>query len=197
MNQIKGFFIFTIILSISFCAKAQKGFDIIRKAEKSYENKNYSKTLKLLLNAENRDYGFCGNAWIEANHEINKLRAEVYINQGEYQLARSSLDSILYEFIGDNLDSIKIRTYQMEFGKESLIKIIDSSLLRVSIIESEIGDFYIIIPLLGLESKEIKLKVYPMKIFEVIVMHEESKRNIMWLESFRKTSNYRLIKGID
>lgn len=117
------------------------------------------------------NYGFCENAWLEANRAINLLRANIYIDKKEYQLARNYLDSISSEFVGDNLDSIRIRTFQMEYGKDSLSSMIDSSLLNT---KEECGEYYfcyIIIPLTN--GKTIRMTS---NLFDPNIMIESDER---------------------
>jgi len=181
------FFLFILALPIF----AQEGFKVIHKAEQKYENGQNKKALKLLSKAEKMNYGFCGNAWTDADRAINLLRAKIYIDQENYQLARNSLDSIGWEYKGDNLDSIRIRTYQLEYGKDSLSNVIDTSFTNTKI-ECEDYDCFVIMPLSNGEN--LKLKVNPMSNSDLIFIDDEKKKLELWIARFKESQNYKLIK---
>jgi len=191
MKNLKHILSLFLLLSLALPTFAQKGFKVINKAEIKYKNGQNKKALKLLSNAEKMNFGFCGNAWMDADRAINLLRAKIYIQQENYRLARNSLDSIGWAYKGDNLDSIRIRTYQMEFGKESLSKMIDSSLINTMVKCGEY-DCYVIIPLSN--GKEIKLKPNPMSNFDLIYLDDEKKKAEKWVFRFKDSDNYKLIK---
>lgn len=90
----KGRLIFFLFISLTLQSFAQEGFKVIRKAEHKYKNGKNEKALSILIKAENMNYGFCGNSWMDANRAINLLRAKIYIDKKDYQMARNSLDSI-------------------------------------------------------------------------------------------------------
>lgn len=188
LNHILSLFIF---LSLALPTFAQKGFKVIHKAEKKYDNRQNKKALKLLSKAEKMNYGFCGNAWMDADRAINLLRAKIYIDQENYQLARNSLDSIGWEYKGDNLDSIRIRTYQLEYGKDSLSNMIDTSFTNTKI---ECGDYdcFVIMPLSNGEN--LKLKVTPISNSDLIFIDDEKKKLEIWITRFKESQNYELIK---
>lgn len=189
MKNLKYIPIFLIFFSLTLKTFAQKGFDIISKAEVKYEHGKYKSALKLLSKAENMNYGFCGNAWMDADRAIYLLRAKIYINKKEYQLARNSLDSIGWEFNGDKFDSIRIRTYQMEYGKDSLSSMIDASLVNTKV---ECGEYscFIIIPLTN--GKALKLKNYLFN-FDLMIIEDEIKKTEVWVNWFKESENYKLI----
>ena len=190
MNDMKGILIFLVFFCLTLKTFAQEGFKVIYKAEVKYENGQHERALKLLTKAENMNYGFCGNAWMDANRAINLLRAKIYIDNKEYQMARNSLDSINWEYLEDNLDSIRIRTYQMEYGKDSLSSMIDASLVNTNV-ECGESDCYVIIPLTN--GKLIRMKFC---LFNSNLMYiaDASKKKEMWVTWFKETENYKLIK---
>lgn len=193
MKNIKYKLIFFLLFSLSLQCFAQKGFKVIYKAEKRFEKGQNKKALKLLTKAEKMDYGFCGNAWLEANRAINLLKARISIDQKEYQQARNCLDSIDWEFNGDNFDSIKIRTYQMEYGKDSLSSMIDSALLNTWIECYDEANGFAIIPLTN--GKTIKFKVNLMTIdLDWFYMDDKKKKAEIWVTKFNDSENYKLIK---
>ena len=191
MKNLKHILSLFLLQCLVLPAFAQKGFEVIKKAETKHLNGQHKKALKLLSKAEKMNFGFCGNAWMDADREINLLKAKIYIKQENYQFARNSLDSIGVEYRGDNLDSIRIRTYQMEFGKEFLSSVIDSSLNHSEVTCGEY-ECYVSIPLT--KGKEIKLKPNPMSNFELIYLNDEKQKSENWLLKFKDSENYKLIK---
>ncbi len=180
-----------ILFALAFPIYAQNGFKVIKKAEQKYKKGQSNKALKLLSKAEKMDYGFCGNAWMEAERSINLLKAEIYINKGEYQLARNSLDSIRWEYSVDNLDSIRIRTYQMQYGKDSLSNMIDTSFSNAKII-CDILNCNIIIPLSNNEFIKLYINRQSNKELYFIMLGGkiEDKK---WIKYFKNTENYKLL----
>ena len=190
MKNMKRILFYIVFLSLSLQIYAQKGCKMIRKAEHKYENGHNDRALKLLSKAENMNYGFCGNASMDANRTINLLKAKIYINKKEYQMARNSLDSIGWEHIGDNLDSIRIRTYQMEYGKDSLSNMIDSSLVNTKVDCREYECYSIITLTNGIV---LKLNVNSIN-NNLIYLAEEKKKVEIWVTWFKESENYKLIK---
>ena len=191
IKNIKSIFFLLVFFSLTLPSFAQKGYKVIRKAEKKHQYGQNDRALKLLSKAENMNYGFFGNAWLEANRAINLLRAKIYIDKKEYQLARNYLDSISSEFVGDNLDSIRIRTFQLEYGKDSLSSMIDSSLLNTKE-ECEASYFcYIIIPLTNGKTIRMTSNSFDPNI---MIESDERKKIEIWLAWFKGSENYKLIK---
>lgn len=170
---------------------AQNGFKVIKKAEAKFKRGNFKKALKLLSKAEDMNYGFCGNAWLDANHDINILRSKIYRQQGEYQLLRNSLDSIGFEYPNENYDSLRIRAYQLEFGKESFNKMMMAELDKARF-ESVIHDWYVVIALENGCDVRLKLKA---KNHIRFILGKEPKVGIeFWLKEFKKSENFKLIQ---
>ncbi|UII25823.1 hypothetical protein LVD15_21350 [Fulvivirga maritima] len=194
MKKLKILFFVLLLIELNVPTYAQKGFGVILKAGQKYEDGQYKKALKLLAKAERMDYGFCGNAWEGSERAINLLRTKIYINQENYQLARKCLNSIGLEYKGDNLDSIRIRTYQMEYGKDSLSNMIDLSFNNTKVVCRE-NDFFVIIPLTN--GEKIELKINPIFNFDLIHMDDENEKVAKWIGSFKESENYKLIQERD
>ncbi len=179
------------LLGASVFAHAQTGYEVIDKAEKLYERGRYTKALVLLKRAENMNYGFCGNAWMSAHRSIGLLRSSIYIEQGKYQRARNTLDSLLSLYPDDNGDSIRIVSYQLEYGKDTLSKYIDEGLENVRFHDVDFL-LFVEIPL----SNGIIIRLKP-QILEVSRLYTKNRNEQIpyWREEFKKSSNYKLIKG--
>lgn len=190
-NFILSFFFF---LNLAIPAYAQEGFNVIRKAETQFQKGNTEKALKLLLKAENMNYGSCGNASMDANRSINLLRAKIYIDQEKYQEARNSLDSIYVERQLDNLDSIRIRTLQLEFGKDYLSNSIDSCLVNVKI-ECGETDCYTILPFTN--GKIIRLKINLFRERKITAIWFETNKEEIWINWFKQSEYYAMLKERD
>jgi len=190
MKKLKTLLFFLSLLSFAVPSFAQKGFKVIDKAERKFEKGKNRRALKLLSKAEKMNYGFCGNAWIEAEIAIDLLRAKIYMDQKKYQLARNSLDSISWGFGGDCYDSIRIRSYQLEYGKDSLNSMIDTSLANATMHCNEY-DCFVSIPLTN--GNTIKLKEIPIS-FNNVINSEVEKQNLKkWIIHFKESENYKLI----
>jgi hypothetical protein len=170
---------------------AQEGFDLIRKAQKKYEHTKYKKALHLLDKAEHMDYGFCANAWGAANSSINLLRAKIYMEQQKFQLVRNSLDSIDWNYGTDNIDSIKIRSYQLEFGRTYLRNTIDSALLHAQI-DCNTYDCFLNLPLSN--GSTIRMKTNSELFLNLLYLKTDQQKVAFWLEHFRKSQSYQIIK---
>ena len=66
LSTMKVFLLSVIILFLATEGIAQEGYDIIRLAEKKIAKGKLDRAEKLLDWAAESDYGFCGNAWMEA-----------------------------------------------------------------------------------------------------------------------------------
>ena len=188
--------LFLLLSFLSFWASAQEGFKVIEKAEKKFERKHYRKTLLLLNQAEEMNYGFCGNAWMDANRSINLLRVRVHLAQKNYQLARNSLDSIAFEYRDDHFDSIIVRTYQLEIGVDSLSNMIDQSLKNTFFISEKL-DWFALIPLTnGVDTLRFKIKSDNLRFLFDTMNYEQNQERLykVWLDEFLTTDTYILIK---
>lgn len=166
----------------------QKGFKTIQKAETKYEKGKYLKALNLLNKTDHGDYGFCGNVWMGANYLANKLRCQIYIKLENYQMARNNLDSIIWYHQGQSVDSLKIRTYQLQYGAKKLAENIDTSLQNVSIICTDYS-CYAQIPILD-QPSFIKLKINSSLYFKLNKIKNNALKLQLWIEDFKKSKNY-------
>jgi len=193
----KPFYIYILLLIFIGTSKSvfsQRGYKVIKKAQNKIEFNDFSKAIKLLNKAEKMDYGFCGNAWLVAKQEIDSLRFVAFYNLKKYDLARRSLDSIISFSKRDDLDSLKVLTYQKEYGNEFLKKHIKESLSSSYVECDDIIDCYGIIPLKN--NKFIRFKI--IENMNLYFMEENSeKQNKMWIEEFKKSKMYTMIYKID
>ncbi len=187
MRHTISIIVFFVFFSLTLQVFSQEGFDVIRLAERKYEKGQLNGALKLLSKAEKMDYGFCGNAWFEADNAINSLRYKIYMDKKDYEMARNSL---YYLFPSNRVDSIIIRTYQMEYGKDSLSNMIDSSLVNTRI---ECGKYhcYAIVSLTN--GNVIRMRTR----FSLDNITNEKKKANIWVTWFKKSEIYRLVKGKD
>lgn len=78
----------------------------------------------------------------------------------------------------------------MEYGKDSLSSMIDSSLVNAKV-ECGDNDCYAIIPLTN--GKVIRMKFNPFKSYLMLIA-DESKKTELWVTWFKESGNYKLIK---
>ena len=118
---------FTIILFLSLISYSQS-YSLIEKAEKRIEKKEYSKALKLLKRAESADYGFCGNAKIEALFKITELRFQIFKETNDIDGMKMFLDNIdpFFEFT----NSYSIERLKLALSRYNKTDI-DNSILNV------------------------------------------------------------------
>ena len=72
----KNLILFFILTSPVHCFS--QSYNYIKKAERKINEKDYPSALKLLKKAQNADYGFCGNARVEALVSIDDLKLRIY-----------------------------------------------------------------------------------------------------------------------
>lgn len=89
----KKIHIILFLLSLPLQVLAQS-YNTIHRAEKAIEQKNYEKALRLLDRAEKQDYGFCGNASLEADRMITQLRYRAYKETGDKNGLKKLLNEI-------------------------------------------------------------------------------------------------------
>ena len=80
----------------------------------------------------------------------------------------------------------------MEYGKDSLSSMIDSSLANTKL-ECREHKCFVIIPLTN--GKTLKLQVNPMSNFDSFYLRDEKKKIEIWVPRFKESENYKLIKG--
>lgn len=119
----KNLFIILLLFIISDFSFGQKGFKKIREAEELIEKGAFKKAKRILNQASKMDYGFCGNAWVDANIEINKNKAIIYYKQKKYQKALKYISTNFRDF-----DELKMQILIAWQGKEKVKKEIDENI---------------------------------------------------------------------
>lgn len=114
---------------------SQNGFKVIQKAEKKIEQGNLDRANKLLNKADSMDYGFCGNAWMEARDLIALNRIKILESKGQYLQAANTLNQE-HLFYGSNLDSLKMTYFLKVIDKSKIKSEIDSCINRLYSIDS-------------------------------------------------------------
>lgn len=184
-------FIFLIICVIIYQnVYSQDPFKILDKAERVSNKGNYEKALKKIDRAERIVYCTCGLCGIELNRRANLLRYVIYNNLGEYQLSRQFLDSI--DFGNEQIDSLKVLSYQNEYGKEFLSSKIDSSLLHINMECDKYSCYYVNIPLTRSDVK-IRFKIGLMESSHYLIKNKEERVD-EWRKQFLKSAIYKMIK---
>jgi tetratricopeptide (TPR) repeat protein len=194
MITMKQILLLVFVVFLSKATFAQRDIYLkLDKAESQYQKRDYKKALRTLnkrTSIRNESGYWCGNAAFDYNRNVNLLKANIYIKQEEYEDARTALNSIYLS--NDNIDSIIIVTYQLEFGNDSLSKKFDSTLTNATI-KCEASECYVIIPL----SKENKMEFkMPLLRYSMILGKERTEEALlrMWIDEFRKSDNLELIK---
>jgi len=113
--------VFLIFLFSMGSLFAQDGFKLIYKAECQIEKGNLDKAMKLLIKADSMNYGFCGNAWIEARSSIALNKAKIMNAQGESLKAANLINNSSFMSSNQDVDSLKI-AYYLETIEKQLIK---------------------------------------------------------------------------
>ncbi len=189
MKQLKFILSFTILVCLLSYFK-QDGFKIIEDARFSYEQGKLDHALVLLEKAYSSYYGNCGNSYLEAFGKITDLKAKIYLDKREYQLVRTILDSS--NSYGGNLDSLRILSYKLEIGPDSLSRMIDSSLSNVVFESDELSYFnYAVIPLInGKDTIRIEAedgnRIHNLKFDET--------NTDQWITEFMLSKKYKMIK---
>ncbi|MBB4807790.1 hypothetical protein HNP38_003106 [Chryseobacterium defluvii] len=143
-------FIFLIFPVFIFGQKKYKysykeGYGFLAEAQKMIKEDKI-KSAKILINkAKRTNYGFCGNAWIDANSQITLLEVQVLNKENNYDQSLNILDSLdecSYGADCDTRDYLKIETLILKFGKEK-VKNAFKNVNKVSIINDyDYGESY-------------------------------------------------------
>lgn len=193
MKKLDFIFLFIISLCYIGCSNPSeyKEFDLVREAEKIHSQGNLEKALDLLDQAQYVDYGSCGNSYMEANSLITDSKCRIYIEKGQYKLAREILNSS--NSYGGTLDSLRIRSYQLEIGLDSLSNMIDSSLSKVTFEADNYSWTYAIIPLInGVDTIRIEATEDIDMLDQTIINNSNTDD---WIADFQVSINYKMIKG--
>ncbi|MDI9308815.1 MAG: hypothetical protein QM535_01270 [Limnohabitans sp.] len=104
-------------------------YSLLRKAEKKLEKKEYDKALRLLNRAEKADYGFCGNASIEALYKIDSLKLRLFKESKDLIGLQKFLDNINFEF-NERYSKERIFLALNFYKKEELKRLLIESILN-------------------------------------------------------------------
>ena len=136
------------------------------------------------------DYGFCGNAHMEAKMWIDSLRYTIHMKNGNYKLARASMDSIIWFGAREDIDSIKVRSYQYEYGAQYLKNNIKES-LNNAYVTCVSHDCYGIIPLKEIK-ESLKFKIYDSR-FYFQYGNNLNQGAEKWIDKFKASKAYKLL----
>ncbi len=181
-----------IVFAIFQTAFGQRGFKVINKAATKIDAKDYRKAIKLLDKAAKMDYGFCGTAYVEAVYNIYLLKFKAYYGLKKYHLARRNLDSITVFGEGCHyLDSLKLLTYQTEYGAEYLKNVIDASISDAYV---TCNDDYCFgnIPIIA-SDKVLRFRIYE-DYMDYVFTENQTERNELWKNQFKHSDIYNLIQ---
>jgi len=189
-------FLIPTTLLILFCVGshptlfAQKGFKVIHKAERKYEKGKPNKALRLLDKAQGLDY-FCGLGYMSAYDAIIRLRVQILFDRQAYQQARVAIESRNGAMRG-LLDSLYVRSYQLEYGEDSLQAWVDPSLTGMHVEEVE-SNVYVVLPL----KNGGRLKLWMGSFYKMMQETEVEEERILayWLRNFGQGGNYELLTG--
>ena len=183
--------IFYLLIIFLISCSDPNGIAIIQEAKFRYELGDLDGTLDLLDRAESAHYD-CGNSYLMASTMINDLRAKTYLKKGEYKRARMVLDSS-YSY-GGNLDSLRIKSYQLELGADLLSQMIDFDLPKVTFkLEPASKAIYALIPLSnGMDTIRLEA-VHDINSMDVVNTNSIDTKE--WIAEFRLTEKYLMIKG--
>ncbi|MBL4706293.1 MAG: hypothetical protein JKY54_17330 [Flavobacteriales bacterium] len=184
-----------IILATCLClfSSAQDGFKYIQKAEQSFEKGNLKKANKFLTKADKAPYGFCGNAWLDANFAIAKIRSKMFYSQGAYQSAICELDSIVWWNSSTETDSILACSYRELLGGNFIQDSLEHYLKSIKK-KTNNGDFdfnqYLMIPI---SSHNITVRVKIPHKRPIIVALDPADQNKCDIILFKELPFYRIL----
>jgi len=121
----KSLLLSVVVLFLASESFAQDGFDIIRMAEKKIAKGKLNRAEKLLDWAAESDYGFCGNAWMDAHELITIDRSKIYALRGKYLDAANMLNDSISNW-SYNVDCLKMTYYSKAIGREKVYQEMDS-----------------------------------------------------------------------
>lgn len=125
LNNMKSLLLSAFLLFLANECIAQEGYDLIRLAEKKIAKGKLDRAEVLLDWAAESDYGFCGNAWIEANELITIHRSKIYALRGKYLEAANILNDSMSNW-SYNVDCLKMTYYSKAIGREKVYHEMDS-----------------------------------------------------------------------
>lgn len=122
-KKIIALFLIILLHSNLYSQESEYGFKNIRHAYQYFKKNKLNKALQELNIAENADFGFCGNAWSEANWSIKYLKSQIYLKQNLTDKSLLEIDKISScGFGGDcqKSDSLRVVILIKKFGKEKV-----------------------------------------------------------------------------
>lgn len=95
---------------------SQNGFRKIEKAKRMVAEGRYRKAKHLLRSASHADYGFCGNAWFDAELEIKRTEVRRLMAMERFGKAKELLDSYEPAYDYAKWDFLRLQYYSEIFG---------------------------------------------------------------------------------
>lgn len=150
----------------------------------------------MLKRAVKMDYGWCGNAHIEAENAIWQARSDMALRQGNFKKARAFLDSLWTMNRSPETDFKLVAIWQQELGDNYLAERIDKMLESVWVTETDYAGYCAFMPIPGASDTLVLGAGYPlvrMPFSEYQDLLPETNGKI-WKEKFVASPLYEQIK---
>lgn len=133
MRQFPSRLLLLIVLSIPLFQYGQSlGSSHLQKAKQHIALGKYAKANRHLNKALKADYGFCGNAYLNAKEEIFHCRIQMLPTQNQPRKALKNLDKISCEMTTCEVtDSLRVAILTTMYGKQTVATGIESALEHV------------------------------------------------------------------
>jgi len=168
---------------------------MLDKAENLVKKGKFEKAIIQINNAQNSQYCTCGDCARQVNTRIYLLRYSINFKLEQFDFARKYLDSISYSNL--KIDSLKVLSYQAEYGKKYLSEKLDSSLISAKLFfdESEYCTF-VKIPILG-GNHSLKFKINQSIFSEYPGEESDEVKLERWRKKFMESPIYSMLKNKD
>lgn len=151
MKPVVPIILSTLLLTATFeYSYAQKSNKLIDKAERKFEKGKYKQATHLLDRSEAIYEAYCPVSNVPKHVRVDLLRSKICFAQKEYEAGRKFLDSAYGLSHQHLLDSMRIMSYELQYGRDSLCSWVDTSFANIQINCND-GEFFcdVFVPLKG------------------------------------------------
>ena len=182
-----------ITLLVSYSGLGQVSFEYLKKAGLKLEKGKASQASRLIDKAESISDCTCGSCVLSKALRVDQLRAQIAIKEGDYIEARTHIHlfdpSMVHTPI---LDSLFWISYQQQYGKDSLSRMIDYGVSNAYCQSDSNQTYNVYLPL---QNEDTLIFAPSLNEASISANRYSAKRALeLWQKAFRASNTYIILK---
>lgn len=183
-----------IMLLVSFSGLGQESFEYLKKASLKLKKGKASQASRLIDKAEIISDCTCGSCVVSKFLRVTQLRTQIALKEGDYIKARTYIDSFDWSMIYTPLlDSLFWLSYQQQYGKDSLSRMIDYGISNAYCQSDSNRTYNVYLPL---QNQDTLIFAPSLNEASISANRYSAKMALeLWQKAFRASNTYIILKN--